>query len=1502
MEDFPKRRLRGHSGSPDFTASQFPAGSEELVKGAPLSGHLHALPPEPDPHPPPHPPSLQPRDSQPPDPSLALPASPPFPPAPGDLPSPPLHSLLRPRAPLNPAAVANLSLYFPLPLREKRVVESLRSFISYTAWSLQQDLPAGNASELGPRAISTGLLKEANVNVISAVNYNGSDALTGPFWAINSFNVIGFLGDSETQGSLGVTLITNAYKIPICDIGDYDETYLDQSQYSNRFQVSTRPSLIVEAMLEFIKSLGASQVAGLVKKKFTALSAVTTAARSRNLTLFGPLAVLDSPPPVTVLINTTTTVPTPPLAPVPAPARSADAFNCRSTLQSVKASGSRAIVFMGDVAELGDCLEIASGEKMLYENGYTWIVSGLDTDLLMTPTLLGSTVNVNLFRGMFLVAFVDRTSPGYDRVVRELRSPGPEDPGLGATDPVPSLHLLYRSCLELMMLGLDKMSQTLRPNVTSALIEMSKGISGTAIDAVEVPATFSFPNVSTAAGSIVFVNGSAFPQSKYTVYYCNGVNFTVVGTLSPGFALSMVDGSLAALGWKNPFEVIPDYSSSSNNRTVQIAVSAGVCGAVVAVLIGVAIWVFEHYFKGNLSNVGATTGMPKKGETVKEVSNVQSPPTSPSAFDGPGSKVINLLKSLRDPTSLKKLKPSDIDYLIEAFTSGNAYVPTLDEINHLGGSEMDDEMRAWLLGTVMAAPAAPPSNNPFGGALTGSMQFPQPATLRYVSTAGLSRQSGTVGPPMFGNAPPLPSSPLARDVRRTNTSATNESSDGGGGGGGGAGARGEGGVGGDAGGSGADGTVGRGAGGGFGGATGGGSGPGDDGGGSSSTTTSPMLFMMSSPPPGLNPLMLRQDSMLLSRPPAPTPPPGFLPDIEPQLPPGVAGIGVVQDRHLPTATSKSSATTGSSGMPSGPMFAGATPSATTTRQHSVTTKFFRRMSTTSAKFSSGSSMSQGVGVGGSPGMVPTGALEERGILRVGSLAANSDDGGPPPGPLERGGSQEMVRSNSALKQEGAAGLGYRFRSIPYLVNPGPLDAVNVMSVMEYLDIWYTNWNVDMFEICDLTLGHPLLFTGMWLYDHFKDVMDEFRLSREKFQGWLLIMESEYRPHPYHNAIHAADVLHAFNFLLLLGPQEQKYTSIEKLSGLISAIGHDIDHPGYNNQFLVKSRHPMAMMYSDTSVNEFHHSAHVFQLSTSSNYNIFADFGNEEYEEARRIVIRLILATDMAKHFEYLTKFKTKISSNGFGRLETQENRLTVMEIALKCADLNNPSKTPELASRWCDSIMEEFYRQGDCEREIGLPVSQFMDRNNTNVAKCQIGFIDILVAPLFDAWCNFSRTDDRCSKLQRAIQRNRSRWAGLTISQQLAQNLLGQISTDGPSILVTPLDRGGTTSTQASSANTSSSVIAHPAMLGGSGGGTKKSNTSRSTVEMGESGKELSAALKDLEAGTGGGGGGNRLSLPNPPALPPKFVQQLEPMVSVSTSGMMILSGIDTPEEDVKVS
>lgn len=44
-------------------------------------------------------------------------------------------------------------------------------------------------------------------------------------------------------------------------------------------------------------------------------------------------------------------------------------------------------------------------------------------------------------------------------------------------------------------------------------------------------------------------------------------------------------------------------------------------------------------------------------------------------------------------------------------------------------------------------------------------------------------------------------------------------------------------------------------------------------------------------------------------------------------------------------------------------------------------------------------------------------------------------------------------------------------------------------------------------------------------------------------------------------------------------------------------------------------------------------------------------------------------------------------------------------------------------------LLEEFFQQGDKERELGLPFSPLCDRNNTLVAESQIGFIEFIVEP-----------------------------------------------------------------------------------------------------------------------------------------------------------------------------
>ena len=61
-----------------------------------------------------------------------------------------------------------------------------------------------------------------------------------------------------------------------------------------------------------------------------------------------------------------------------------------------------------------------------------------------------------------------------------------------------------------------------------------------------------------------------------------------------------------------------------------------------------------------------------------------------------------------------------------------------------------------------------------------------------------------------------------------------------------------------------------------------------------------------------------------------------------------------------------------------------------------------------------------------------------------------------------------------------------------------------------------------------------------------------------------------------------------------------------------------------------------------------------------------------------------------------------------------------------CSDLSNPTKPLDIYRQWVDRIMDEFFRQGDREREIGMEVSPMCDRYNATIEKSQVTILSIL--------------------------------------------------------------------------------------------------------------------------------------------------------------------------------
>lgn len=95
----------------------------------------------------------------------------------------------------------------------------------------------------------------------------------------------------------------------------------------------------------------------------------------------------------------------------------------------------------------------------------------------------------------------------------------------------------------------------------------------------------------------------------------------------------------------------------------------------------------------------------------------------------------------------------------------------------------------------------------------------------------------------------------------------------------------------------------------------------------------------------------------------------------------------------------------------------------------------------------------------------------------------------------------------------------------------------------------------------------------------------------------------------------------------------KLSPLEMMCTLISGAAHDMDHPGTNNLFEIKTKSKLAILYNDVSVLENHHSASFFFMIENEKHdcNIFRNLPPAEVAECRKMILENILCTDMSKH-------------------------------------------------------------------------------------------------------------------------------------------------------------------------------------------------------------------------------------------------------------------------------
>jgi len=310
-----------------------------------------------------------------------------------------------------------------------------------------------------------------------------------------------------------------------------------------------------------------------------------------------------------------------------------------------------------------------------------------------------------------------------------------------------------------------------------------------------------------------------------------------------------------------------------------------------------------------------------------------------------------------------------------------------------------------------------------------------------------------------------------------------------------------------------------------------------------------------------------------------------------------------------------------------------------------------------------------------------------------------------------------------------------------------VEVKDLEKVKKYLENGLNDWDGIDFEKFDkMTGGRPLTCLAWYILNTELQLLDYFDFDKTEFFQFLLHIEAHYnKTTTYHTNIHAADVTHSTFCLISINSLNEILTPLEKFAAILSAVIHDVDHTGYNNVFLENTTHELALNYNDQSVQENHHLSTAFKLMTCEGMNTITkklqevdDEGNSEWKIFRNFVINMVLGTDMNKHPETLAHLKTLtelklITTNELG-LDKPQDRLMILKNVLHCADLGNPTKTTKTYTWWADQVMKEFWAQGDAEKLKQMTVSRGFDRNDSNMASMQIGFIDYVVLPYWETF------------------------------------------------------------------------------------------------------------------------------------------------------------------------
>ncbi|CAF3765114.1 unnamed protein product [Rotaria magnacalcarata] len=237
-----------------------------------------------------------------------------------------------------------------------------------------------------------------------------------------------------------------------------------------------------------------------------------------------------------------------------------------------------------------------------------------------------------------------------------------------------------------------------------------------------------------------------------------------------------------------------------------------------------------------------------------------------------------------------------------------------------------------------------------------------------------------------------------------------------------------------------------------------------------------------------------------------------------------------------------------------------------------------------------------------------------------------------------------------------------------------------------------------------------------------------RFDMECLIRFTLTVRKNYRNVPYHNWSHAFSVAHAI--YTVIKETQHNFTANQCIALFVACLCHDLDHRGKTNDYMIKSSSTLASIYT-TSTMERHHFNQTVTILQTESLNIFKHFSPKEYRQMLDEIRHCILATDLVLFFENRPKLERIVESSQFD-WNNKDHIRYLQSLSMTAVDLCAMYKPWPIQENIVNTIMDEFWEQGDDEKRRGIHPQSLMDRSLAHeLPKNQVNFISFICLPCY---------------------------------------------------------------------------------------------------------------------------------------------------------------------------